>query len=433
MHTRARIPGHLACESITTRGLSVRLIAWNDTPLAAALIAGTFIIFQRPLGWLLDLAHDAELRYHVDLLPALTILTVAFAFQQYHKRQQARAEALAAAAEAAEVRARSEELQRLMTFGQSIGHALDRATLQQALWRALPAFVAERACWLLARDGEGWELLLQDARAIQRQSVETLEALSARAISEVDFEKAQREGVQLGEELAFPLTAGGAVIGVMGVRSVPPLANGERRALAAMSATVAIAVRNVRLLHETRENGVRDGLTGCFNRAHGVETLQSELRRSRRSGRPLSIVMLDLDRFKTVNDSAGHLHGDAVLAAVGSRLAQVLRSTDVRVRYGGDEFVIILTDTPIIGAQQVAEGLRREIAELRLASSEPAGVTASLGVVAAVPGEMEPLALIARADEALYRAKHEGRNRFCLAQPKAAAYVVSTGPTAVGR
>ena len=411
----------------------MRLIVWNDTPLAAALIAGTFIIFQRPLRWLLDLAHEAEVTYHVDLLPALTVLTVAFVFQQYHKRQQAKAEALAAAAEAAEIRARSEELQRLMTFGQSLGNALDRATLQQALWRALPSFVADRECWLLARNGEGWEPLLQDARNAQQQ--DALEVLAARAVSETDFEKAQRDGVAIGEELIFPLVAGGAVVGVIGVRSVPALAIGERRALGAMSATVAIAVRNVQLLHQTREHGVRDGLTGCFNRAHGVETLQTELRRSRRTGRPLSILMFDLDRFKTVNDSSGHLHGDAVLAAVGSRTAQVLRSTDVRVRYGGDEFLIILTDTPIIGAQQVAEGLRREIAELRLASDEAAAITASFGVAAAVPGEMDPLAVIARADEALYRAKDEGRNRFCLAQPRSAAspVSVSSGPTAACR
>jgi diguanylate cyclase (GGDEF)-like protein len=413
----------------------VRLIAWNDTPLAAALVAGTFIVFQRPLRWLLDLAHEVEVRYHVDLLPALTVLTVAFVFQQYHKRHQAKAEALAAAAEAAEVRARSEELQRLMTFGQSLGNALDRATLQQSLWRALPAFVADRECWLLARNGEGWDLLLQDARSAQQQPLDTLEGLAARAVGETDFEKMQRDGVQIDEQLLFPLVAGGAVVGVMGVRSVPTLAVGERRALGAVSATVAIAVRNVQLLHQTREHGIRDSLTGCFNRAHGVETLQTELRRCRRSGRPLSILMFDLDRFKTVNDSRGHLHGDAVLAAVGSRLAQVLRSTDVRVRYGGDEFLIILTDTPLIGAQQVAEGLRREISELRLVNNEAASVTASLGVAAAVPGEMDPLALIARTDEALYRAKHEGRNRFSVAQPKSApaSFAVSIGPTAVAR
>jgi diguanylate cyclase (GGDEF)-like protein len=144
--------------------------------------------------------------------------------------------------------------------------------------------------------------------------------------------------------------------------------------------------------------------------------------------------MCDIDRFKTINDSAGHLHGDAVLAAVGARFAQVLRSTDVRVRYGGDEFLIILTDTPIIGAQQVAEALRREIAELRLPNQEAAAATVSLGVAVAVPGEMDPLAFINRADEALYRAKHEGRNRFAVAQPKSAApYAVSTGPIAAGR
>ena len=162
------------------------------------------------------------------------------------------------------------------------------------------------------------------------------------------------------------------------------------------------------------ELGVRDGLTGCFNRAHTLHVLQNELQRARRTGRPLSVLMFDIDHFKTINDTSGHLHGDAVLAAVGRQLNDVLRSTDVHCRYGGDEFLVILPDTSALGARQVAECLRREIADLPLSRTMPASVTVSLGVTAVLPGELDVNMVIARADEALYRAKRAGRNRFCL-------------------
>ena len=137
------------------------------------------------------------------------------------------------------------------------------------------------------------------------------------------------------------------------------------------------------------------------------------MRRARRSAQPLSILMADVDSFKAINDRAGHLTGDAVLGRVGAQLQEMLRSTDVRVRYGGDEFLVILPETPVLGAAQVAEFLRREIAD----ANADTGITLSLGVAAALAGEMDPRTLIGRADEALYRAKRGGRNRYCLATP----------------
>ena len=126
--------------------------------------------------------------------------------------------------------------------------------------------------------------------------------------------------------------------------------------------------------------------------------------------------MFDIDHFKMINDELGHLRGDDLLRAVGAQLTRVLRSTDVRCRYGGDEFLVILPDTPTLGAQQVAECLRREIATLAMvAGDRRIAVTASLGVAAAAMDDLGVTALIERADEALYRAKRAGRNRFCVA------------------
>lgn len=405
----------------------MRLIRRSDTSLAIALIVGTVIVFQQPLRWLLEFAHQVEVRYHLDLVPALALLTVAFVFHQYRKRQESRMEARAAAAEAAQARARSEELQRLMTFGQALANALDRPALQQILCRTLPTFVGDRECWVLTCDGQRWEPLLQEVVAGTRRTVESLEPLAIRANGSVA--DAQQGGLSTETDICFSLVAGGNTVGAMGVWDTPALSDAERHALGAAAAVVAIAVRNVQLLQETREHGLRDGLTGCFNRAHALQALQGELKRAKRTGRPLSVLMFDIDHFKAINDACGHLHGDAVLAAVGRQLNNVLRSTDVRCRYGGDEFLVILPDTPVLGAQQVAEGLRREIADLRLPSSPPASVTASLGVAAAMPGELDVEAVIARADEALYSAKRSGRNRFCLATTR---HMLTREPEDVG-
>jgi diguanylate cyclase (GGDEF)-like protein len=395
------------------KDVPVHLIRRSDTSLVVALIAGAVIVFQQPLRWVLDVGHQVELRYHLDLIPALTVLIAAFVFHQYQRRQESRTEARAAAVEAAQARVRSEELQQLMTFSQALVNALDRPSLQQTLCRTLPTFVGDRECWVLTRQGQRWDSLLQGVAGGTRRSVDSLEPLAIHANE--SLENAPRQGLSTETDICFPLVAGGAAVGVMGILNTPALTDEERHAVGAAAAVVAVAIRNLQLLQELREFGVRDGLTGCFNRAHALEVLQTELQRARRTGRPLSMLMFDIDHFKTINDTSGHLHGDAVLAAVGRQLKDVLRNTDVRCRYGGDEFLVILPDTSTLGAQQVAESLRREIADLRLSPTMPAAVTASVGVTTAPPGELDGTMVIARADEALYRAKRAGRNRCCLA------------------
>lgn len=392
----------------------MRLITRNDTSLTVALVAAAVILFEQPLRYVLDIAQDIESRYHFDLLPALLLLVVVFTFHQYRKRAQARADALAATADAALARTQSHTLRQLMTFSQALTNALDQSALQQVLWRHLPALVCDRRFWVLARKGDRWEVLLQDATANPR-SLELLERLATRTLG--------REGSALehdssradeGHEACFPLLAGGTVVGVLGISSTPPFTDEERDVVGAAAALMAIGVKNMQLFLETRELSLRDGLTGCFNRGHGLETLDAELRRARRAGSPLSILMFDIDHFKAVNDRFGHLRGDELLGAIGALLGRVTRSTDVRCRYGGDEFLLILPETPVVGAQQVAEGLRKGIADTWMAAGDEP-TTISIGIAAVTPGELDAKALIRRADEALYRAKNAGRNRLCVA------------------
>jgi diguanylate cyclase (GGDEF)-like protein len=394
----------------------VRLITRNDTSLVVGLIAGTIVVFQRPLRVVWDAALDVQQRYNVDLLPALLIFLGVFIFHESRKRQQAKADALVAAAETAQARTRSEELERLMTFSQALANALDRATLQQVLWRYVPAFAGEREFWLLTRKLDRWEVFLRDTTAAGRRPVEELESMADRALSPETRPEARLEGVMDADALCFPMLAGGAAVGVLGIHRASTLTRDERKALGAAAALIAIAARNVQLFLETREHSLRDGLTQCFNRGHGLETLDGELRRARRQRQPLSIVMFDIDHFKTINDELGHLRGDDLLRAVGAQLTRVLRGTDIRCRYGGDEFLIILPGTPLLGAQQVAECLRREIGTLTMVAGDlRIAVTASFGVAAAALADMGATTFIERADEALYQAKRAGRNRFCVA------------------
>ena len=177
---------------------------------------------------------------------------------------------------------------------------------------------------------------------------------------------------------------------------------------------VGIAARNVQLAREVEENGVYDGLTGCFNRTHSMRVLQTELQRARRQQAPFALIMLDLDHFKAINDTYGHLCGDAILAAVGQRIRDILRNSDTKCRYGGEEFMVLLPDTSRPGALHVAESLRQQLAETSVTWNEhKVSTTASVGLAMALPKEVDPTALIGRADAALYRAKNGGRNQVC--------------------
>jgi diguanylate cyclase (GGDEF)-like protein len=392
----------------------VRLITRNDASLSAALIAAAVILFRQPLRYVLDVTQEIEGRFHLDLLPALLLLVITFAFHEYRKREQARAEALAAAADAAQARAQSETLRQLMALGQALANALDHAALQQVLWQHLPAFTAGRTCWGLVRRRDRWEILLQD-QVDDPRSVEDLGQLASRAVNGLGSGD-HGVFVRADGDCCFPMLAGGAVIGVLGVGGLSPMTEEEISAIGAAAAVIAIGVKNMQLLLDARALSLHDSLTGCFTRAHALETLGAELQRVRRNGRPLSLLMFDIDHFKTVNDRFGHLAGDELLAAVGAQLARSMRSTDLRCRYAGDEFLIILPDTPLAGAHQVAEALRQNISRIAIGGVDrQPQVTISVGVAEAGGAELDAKTFVRTVDEALYRAKRAGRNRVCLA------------------
>ena len=400
----------------------MRLIDRSDTSLAIALVASALVVFQRPLRLLLDAAHLIELRYDIDLLPGLCVLVGTFVFHEYTKRQHARAAATAASREAALAQARSTELERLVTFGRALGSALDTSAARQVFWRFMPGFAGDRAFWMLTRRHDGWDSPVYDATRLERWTVDALEATAVRALSGMAANSGREvDGIVIDGDFCVPLVVGEHAVGVLGVRNHPPMAESERSALGAAAALLAIAIRNAQLIAQTRESSVRDGLTGCFNRAYALEALKAEIQRARRTRRPLSVLMFDVDEFKAINDRHGHLAGDAVLAAIGARLASMLRATDVKCRYGGDEFIVILPDTVLSGAEHVASTLLDTLSTLRVSvGATVLSTTISIGVTMLQPGETEPSTVIGRADAALYRAKRSGRNQFATVELAAA-------------
>jgi diguanylate cyclase (GGDEF)-like protein len=164
------------------------------------------------------------------------------------------------------------------------------------------------------------------------------------------------------------------------------------------------------------EISARDSLTGLYNRWYVMEKIDSEMNRSIRHGSPVSLIMLDIDHFKRVNDSFGHSAGDRVLRSVGQVLRDSCRVYDVAGRYGGEEFCIVLPETRVGSTTVVAERIRERLATSRFeVGDDSVIVTASIGIAgvdsAEVEGTLSSSTLIDRADQALYAAKHHGRNR----------------------
>lgn len=178
--------------------------------------------------------------------------------------------------------------------------------------------------------------------------------------------------------------------------------------LGSLADQVAIAIENAELHMEVERQAVTDGLTGVANRRSFNDSLTKEFERAKRYGQPLSLAVIDLDFLKKINDTYGHMTGDEAIKSIGYVLRESSRSIDITARYGGEEFCVLLPNTDIEMAEQLAERLRRIIRETEI--DGPGALSASIGV-ASYPLHADGAdALFLRADEALYRAKQDGRN-----------------------
>ena len=218
-----------------------------------------------------------------------------------------------------------------------------------------------------------------------------------------------------GAALVVPLVSRGEVVGLVALESNKTGAYDEEKARLAMSFTqpAVIAVENARLFDEVQRLATLDGLTGTHNRRHFMELAQLQFESARRFAQPLTAIMIDIDRFKQVNDTLGHAVGDQVLRAVAERVRNTLRAVDILGRTGGEEFAVLLPGTVRESASSVlAERIRRAVGDGAVhTDSGPVHVTISLGVASAGADCPDLAALLRAADAALYEAKQGGRNR----------------------
>ena len=387
--------------------MRLRIAGRHDSLLLAGFAFALLVVFQSSVQFLFSVANDIEKTYGVALVPALLILSVMFVFHLYSNRREMHAEALTSAREAELARARTRKLEQLMTLGKALSRALSYDAVHEAVWRHLPALAEGAELWMVVRrDGE-WERVTD--RALARWGAGEIEAIADQVMNATPEDLARADGIHQGTFICFAIAAGERSCGVIGV-SPATVTPEVRRTIGTAASLLAISLRNVQLFSEVRDHGLRDQLTGCFNRAHGLELLDAEIARASRTDQPVSVVMIDIDQFKRVNDAHGHLCGDEVLAAVGYRLRQVLRRSDLRCRCGGDEFLVVLPDTPPAGALRVAEWVRGEIEQITVPGRDALVTpTVSIGVASWSAGDGLD-GLLERADRAMYAAKAAGRN-----------------------
>ena len=180
-----------------------------------------------------------------------------------------------------------------------------------------------------------------------------------------------------------------------------------------MAEHIALALANLNLRETLKRQSIRDPLTNLFNRRFLDEYLERELLRAARSHSPVSVIMLDVDHFKSFNDEYGHAIGDSVLINLARLLQSIVRGGDVACRYGGEEFVVILPDSAVEGAAKRAEEIRMAASHMETAASN-SPISVSIGVAECPTHAVTPIDLMQAADNALYLAKLQGRNRVVV-------------------
>jgi diguanylate cyclase (GGDEF)-like protein len=219
--------------------------------------------------------------------------------------------------------------------------------------------------------------------------------------------------------LVVPVQRSGQLMGAMELylNAWRELTEDQSDLLIGVASQAAIAIRHAQLFQAQEANALTDELTKLPNRRALAQEFLKETTRARRHRKPIAFLMVDIDHFKQVNDTYGHLHGDAVLAELASILSTGARESDVCARYGGEEFALILHETNDAGARILAERIRAKVA----AHTFPGGLklTISIGVAATTEAAMFTT-LIERADQALYSAKMGGRNQVRVADMKVA-------------
>lgn len=402
----------------------------KDLPIRAAL---PLIADQRPIGVLVVHRFSPQALEQVDeelLVMAAREIAAALYNLSLYERMRSYAD-LALGAESARAREQSLEhrLQRVSTvafFSGQLHATLDWDRVHELIRRLSLDFIGAERVYIFYEHEQEQSVYLGTVRGLvtgtpAQAGAERHAALIRRVMlsgkpfpRSVDQVRPKEEG-GAGTVVAMPMNVEGRTVGVIVVEGLLAEAGGWTEQnwdlLRLLADQAAPALVTASLYRRMSTLAITDGLTGIYNHRHFHERLTEEWLRAERYRKPLSLVMLEADDFKKINDTYGHLQGDAVLRELAALLVRTVRDVDIVARYGGDEFTIILPETDIQGAITAAERVRRAVEAYPFASEEGTiRVTISAGV-ASHPPVSDRNALVRAADEALYTAKRQGKNR----------------------
>jgi diguanylate cyclase (GGDEF)-like protein len=316
-----------------------------------------------------------------------------------------------------ELRRQQVEIDRsVRRIGQAFASGLDRQTLLRVVVETALAACGAKYGTIALRGADGAEA---DAGAPSEAIQDLVVTAEGDAIKQNELVVRNKDGVHA---LASPLRQVGENPETIGVTTVAregdEFSLSERDVFLYLVGQVSSSIENIALHEQVSEQAVTDELTGLSNQRRFRELMTKEDERARRFGHDLSFLILDIDDFKQVNDTYGHLQGDEVLRMVGRVLKAESRGVDEPARYGGEEFAVALPETGLTGAVELAERIRARIASERVPSldgASPLRVTASVGAASMPVSADGARALIAAADAALYEAKRAGKNRVVAA------------------
>jgi diguanylate cyclase (GGDEF)-like protein len=324
------------------------------------------------------------------------------------------------------------ELSTLQRVSKIINSTLDLDQVMDLAIDVIVGTMGVSSCAIMLVEEDNNNLNLEASRGLLEQcetkdnlniskckfAAEALKSKRPVIYNEVPEEIKKNMGIpELKSGIAVPLKLREDVIGIIvavNTLMIHSFTKDDERFLTTLANQVAIALENARIYNRMEEMAIKDGLTQLYNHSHFQETLFEEINRATRYDQALSLLMLDIDNFKDFNDTYGHPVGDEVLKSLAKTLQDITRDIDTVARYGGEEFTIILPETTIGGAKEVACRINQAVRDMIIEENDlKLSVTVSIGA-ATYNSDLSQKELINNADKALYRAKESGKDKTCV-------------------